>query len=247
MGTTTSGGGRSGDGRRACLTVAVLATLLALAPACGNGGGGDGSETTAGPPPETSAGGSEPAATTPCEDGRPAVVIDVFMLMPGIDQLSQWLADPAYDPVVVAGGPEMLQGYRQRGYDVVYLSALPVDMRVGPQPIAEAIEGWLGSHGFPTGAGTHLRVSWDGELIERALLYKTEVLVELAGSGVSPHYGYANSEDDVLALLNGGIPAERIFTIAPAAGFRDTSPVADADWTEHRRTVVERLGPACLG
>jgi hypothetical protein len=172
-------------------------------------------------------------------------VLDLGMTATSVEAIDAWFDGGAAAPAR-PGGPEWLQAYRDRGYDVVYLSSIPTDWEVGGEPVIPIMEQWLTDHGYPIGDGAHM-IMWDMAVTDQVAVYKTQVLVDLAANGVTAWYGYGDDELDVHALRNAGVPAERISTLGAVAGMEGTVPIpsADQDWTAHRTDTVDQLPPAC--
>jgi phosphatidate phosphatase PAH1 len=62
-----------------------------------------------------------------------------------------------------------------------------------------------------------------------AASYKTEILEGLTDDGWTFVYAYGNSDTDIEAFLNIGIPAEDVFLVGDLAGQLGVSPVTDED------------------
>lgn len=232
-----------GNWRWPAATGAGLAAMVLVLGACG--GGADGSAAAPSDDPES--GPSTTASSEPgsCADDRHGVVFDIDgTLTVRDDDLLRSVADPAYDPPVRPGAVEMITAYRERGYEIVYLSGRPATLQLGGAPAAEATEGWLDRHGFPIGEGTHLYL-WDEAIHPELVLYKTQVLLDLASDRLAIDYGYTNDELDIEAYTIGGVPVDRIYTKDPVAGQAGTVAVPGSGWVDHIRQSVTTLQRVC--
>lgn len=227
----------------------TLPAVLALA-GCGGGGGGE-DETpaaTAEPPETTTAGAATDAPTgpRPCREDRHMVVFDFAGMLTLQDEaavVNDWLnGDP---PEPRPGAPELSQAYRERGYEILYLTAAPSDLMVDGLPVATAVQEWLGDNGFPTDPeGTSVLGYTGSGDVSAAILAITDELLRLASENVGLDAGYTDDEERVYPLASGGIPPERIYTIGPDAGAAGTTPLAGDDVQAHVGTV-EELPPVC--
>jgi len=237
--------GRAGGGWVATLTAAAA---LSVAAACG-AGAGDASGAAGGPgePPDT----TEPAATSTgpqeCALDRHGIVIDIdgTLTPDAVGELARWLRDPAYDPLVRPGAVDLLNAWRARGYEIVYLTARPQSLKIGDVPIADATATWLESHGFPTGEGTHTYM-WDNVAVPQVERHKAQALIDLAGGGLSVDYAYTGSPLDVDAYRTAGIAADHIFTIGDATNEPGTVVVRESGWLAHQVSTVDPLPKVCV-
>jgi hypothetical protein len=258
MGTkrATPGGARGPTRTRARLgaVVLTLATLATAATAACGGGGGDeaGGATTTGAEGAASAttashggdGTTTPPATA-CAGDRRGVVVDIGTLTFGAGELARWSNDPTYQMRVRPGAPELLQAYRERDYEILYITGVPSDSARGLQPFADAFHSWLQQNGFPDGDGTQYH-AWDRAAHPSAGVFKTQTLVDADLDGLSVDYGYTDDANDVrIFLTGGGIPADHVFTVGGFEGGPVTSGVPETDWTSHRIRVVDPLPPLC--
>lgn len=228
---------------------ATTVLLLCLAPmaACGGGGGGDdGSPAATGERSEdTAPSSSEAAATRPCSEERHLVAFDfagMLTVQEEGDVVGQWLNGQAPDPRPAA--PELSHAYRERGYEILYVTAAPPDLIVDGEPAPVAVQRWLEDNGFATGEGTQVHGYTGSGDVSTAMLSITDELMRLSGNGVQPDAGYTDDPDRVYPFASGGIPAERIYTIGPDAGVAGTTPIPNDDLQAHL-TEVEALPSVC--
>ncbi len=151
------------------------------------------------------------------------------------DAVDTWLTDPSAEPEPRPGAAEVVAAYRERGYEILYTTGTPTSVRIGGEPAADALTGWLARHELPTGEGTNLH-TWDTAGDESVQL--TDEFLRLRGEGVSADAGYTNNDEDVHAYTLGGIPQERVFTLgAEAINELGSSPIPADDLLAHLGTV----------
>jgi phosphatidate phosphatase PAH1 len=225
-----------------------IVLVTAMSAACGSGDDGATAADDASEPAvdESTTAVAAGGGLQPCAEDRHGVVIDVDgSLTASVGELSLWVADPAYDPAVRPGAVDLMQAWRTLGYEIVYLTGRPAEMRIGTTPIADATAAWLERHRFPTGAGTQLFV-WDARAVETLEQFKTQTLIDLHREGLSLDYGYTDATLDVIAYRTAGIAADHIFTIGEASGFEEgTVAVPDPSWLPHQVAVVDAQPPVC--
>jgi hypothetical protein len=235
--------GRAGGG----WVAALAAAALTMAAACG-AGSGDASSAAGdlGQPAQT----TESVATTgggqDCAANRHGIVVDVdgTLTADAIGELARWLTDPTYDPLVRPGAVDLLNAWRSRGYEIVYLTGRPQGLKIGDVPIADATATWLESHGFPTGDGTHTYI-WDNVAVPQIERYKAQALIDLASEGLSVDYAYTGSPVDVAAYRTAGIAADHIFTVGDAVDEPGTVAVRESGWLAHQVSTVDPLPKVC--
>lgn len=171
------------------------------------------------------------------------VVFDFFgSLNGGVPELAAWIGDPGDQPTPRPGAAEVATAYREHGYELLYLTLVPIDTVIGDVPILDAVTAWLALNGFPAGSGAQVW-AWDGQgssPVVRAI----DELVRLSTEGVSIDAGYTDNVDKANALLTGGVPTDRLFTMGAAAGQVSSSSIPGGDLAAHVATV-EALERVC--
>jgi hypothetical protein len=179
-----------------------------------------------------------------CTESRHVAVFDFFgFLSMSDDDLSQWLEDPTDVPDVRPGAPETVSAYRSLGYEIAYLTTVPVNMTVGEVPIDDAIRTWLAERGFPGGEGTTIMTWESGD----AIIGITNQLLRFAGQDVNVDIGYTDNEDKAYAIITGGVPADHMYTIGSGAGTQGSKAIPDDDVQTHAQklsTLSEICEPA---
>ena len=217
--------------RRAARSAAVGLLPLALGVAGCSGSGGAPSNDAA----ETAESTASTAPPMPsCADSRHIAVFDFFGFLSMNDQdLTDWLADPTDEPDVRPGTPEAVNGYRSLGYEIAYLTTVPVNMTIGDVPIDDAIRTWLAARGFPGGEGTTIMTWETGD----AIIGITNQLLRFAGQDISVDAGYTDNEDKAYAIITGGVPAGKMYTIGSGAGSQGSRAIPDDDVMAHAQKV----------
>jgi hypothetical protein len=215
-------------------TAAGLLPLgLLLGAGCGNGSSG-GTEGGLAQTAET----TEPPSSglPPCAEARHIVVFDFFGFLSASDQdLRQWLDDPTDAPDVRPGTVETVSAFRSLGYEIAYLTTVPVNMTIGDVPIDDAIRTWLAQHGFPSGPGTTI-MTWEAG---DAIIGITNQLLRFAGEDVSVDFGYTDNQDKAYAIITGGVPAENMYTIGSGAGTEGSVAIPEDDVIAHSHAVAD--------
>lgn len=235
---------------RAIRTIAGLSMPAVLTLAGCGGSDGDGGDTPTATGENTAPaadavgtdGGQAQAPTPPlpCTQQRHMVTFDfagTMTVQDELDVVTQWLAGDEPDPR--PGAAEISQAYRERGYELLYLTASPPDLTVEGLPVPAAVEDWLTRHGFATGEGVRVHGYTGGGDNREAILSITEELLRLTAEDVRLDAGYTDDEDRVYPLASGGIPAERIYTLGPNAGAAGTTALANDDLVAHLPAVQD--------
>jgi hypothetical protein len=171
-----------------------------------------------------------------CAESRHMVVFDFFGFLSVNDEdLRQWLDDPTDPPDVRPGAPETATAYRTLGYEIAYLTTVPVNMTIGEEPIDDAIRAWLAQHGFPSGDGTTILTWESGD----AIIGITNQLLRFAGQDVSVDAGYSDNEDKAYAIITGGVPADHMFTIGSGSGTQGSRAIPEDDVQAHALRVQD--------
>jgi hypothetical protein len=210
----------------------LLPLSLLVAGGCGSGNSG-GTDSGLGQAAETT---EAPSSGLPsCNESRHLAVFDFFGFLSASDQdLRQWLDDPTDAPDVRPGTVETVSGYRSAGYEIAYLTTVPVNMMIGDVPIDDAIRDWLAQHGFPGGEGTTIMTWESGD----AIVGITNQLVRFAGQDVSVDIGYTDNQDKAYAIITGGVPPEHMYTIGSGAGTEGSTAIPDDDVIRHAQYVA---------
>lgn len=135
-------------------------------------------------------------------DDAKVVVTDIDGTMTSSEKASWSEAFGGTPPEANNGGAAVLNAFARRGYYVFYLSARP-DFFV------QKTRTWLEDKGFPRGI-IHVSASSIGETGTAAIDFKSSELANLkTKTGITPSYGFGNTDVDVAAYDN--------VNIAPAA------------------------------
>jgi len=210
--------------------------LLPLTMLVGAGCGSGNSGTAEGGLAQTAETTEAPSTGLPsCAESRHIAVFDFFGFLSASDQdLRQWLDDPTDAPDVRPGTVETVSGYRSAGYEIAYLTTVPVNMTIGDVPIDDAIRDWLAQHGFPGGGGTTIMTWESGD----AIVGITNQLLRFAGQDINVDIGYTDNEDKAYAIITGGVPAEHMYTIGSGAGTEGSTAIPEDDVIRHANFVA---------
>jgi hypothetical protein len=218
-------------GRRARSALAALALLPLVAfasTACG--------EREA---PEIAA--AVPTTLALCAVDRHVVLFDYFGgITTDDDDLFTWMEDPAAAPPARPGVADVAHAYRQRGYEVLYVTTAPPNLLIGDRGVGELINEWLTARGFPMGEGTTLWM-WDGNQTPMRSI-STE-LTRLVNEGTSIDAAYTDNEDKAFAFKS-AVPSQRVFTLGSGSAATGTTPVPRDDMVAHA-DEVELLDEVC--
>lgn len=221
-------------GSQALVGIAFAAATLA-ASACSKDDGGGGTIGTSDPPGTTGL-----AATTlpACADEQHVAIFDIFgTLTPAAEDVIDWLNDPDAVPEARPYAASVVEGYRQRGYQILYYTGLNVNSEIGRLPVPDAVMGWLTSHDFPT-EGARLETSSTND--PRAELGND--LTTLGGSGVKIDVAYTDNIEDLDVYILGG--ATQVYKLGPDSDPTRSTVVPNDDLNAHM-TVVEAVPPIC--
>jgi len=215
----------------------LLPLTLLMAAGCGTG-----DDQRAGAAAQTAESTTpSPATLPPCTASRHLAVFDYFgFLSMSDEELRQWLDDPTDPPDVRPGTAETVSAYRSLGYEIAYLTTVPVNMTIGDVPIDDAIREWLAQHGFPGGEGTTI-ITWESG---DAIIGITNQLLRFAGQDVSVDVGYTDNQDKAYAIITGGVPADHMYTIGSGAGTEGSLAIPEDDVIAHSHNVA-RLPKVC--
>jgi hypothetical protein len=231
--------GRTGGAARRGATALLLALAVGTAACAGDD---DSSEVTGPPPLEadtTAAPGS--TAAPRCSDERHTVAFDIYGTLTIEDDLSVLADDSSLGLTPRLGAASVATAYRDRGYEILYVSTAPATLEVDGVPLVDAVAVWLEINDFPTGPGTRV---WAWESSGDANVSFVEELLRLEQAGVSVDAGYTGNPEKAHAMSSGGIPVAGLWTLGDAAGTPGTTTVNGDDLMAHLPTV-ERLGMIC--
>jgi hypothetical protein len=194
--------------------------LLAVAAGCSSGddegGDGDGALQAVAPTTTTT------APLLPCSEDRHLAVFDINGTLTATEEEAiAWLSDPSAEPPPRAQAAELVNAYRDDGYEILYVTSLSVDFVHGGIPITDSLNGWLERNGFPIDGSSVATSSTDDAAAELSA-----ELVDLSSQGVSIDAAYTDNVDDIEAFSVGG--ATEVFLIGDeTAGAATTIPGDD--------------------
>jgi hypothetical protein len=232
---------RSGAGA-AVLSVLSVGLLLA---ACGGDGDEDAVPSAGDEQVATDETTSSTSALRACSEERHVVAFDFAgMLTASQQDWTDWINGIA-EPEPRAGGVEVIQAYRERGYEVLYVTTAPPNILIDDLPVPVAVEGWLQRHGYPLGQGTHV-LGYTGQSDDphAPVLSITEELLRLGSEGVQRDAGYTENADKAYAYASGGVDPSRIFMIGAEAGVAGTQAIPEDDLVAHAASL-QGLAPVC--
>lgn len=230
--------------------------LLLVALVCAACADDDDDPVTDLPSSPTSAGSTEPteadAALRPCVEDRHMVAFDILGLLTveNVEALGPWVSDNI-GPTPRPGSVALVQAYRERGYEILYVNTIPDGVFPG-RSVSEVMTEWLQANGYPAGEGAQVWV-WDGQEGPSGQIWIaiTDELLRLAGEGVSVDAAYTENVDKAYAYASGGVPEERNFTLTPVQPFQEGAPtsapttVVPNDDLEAHAAAVQQLPPVC--
>jgi hypothetical protein len=190
--------------------------------------------------PETA--DESPAATlASCSVERHVVAFDYFGTVSVADaDLGDWLKDVNDAPDARPGVAEVATAYRERGYEVLYITTAPSIIDLGGAPIGDRIADWLTEKGFPLGEGTTLWV-WDGN--HTPMRGISGELDRLVSEGAAIDAAYTDNEDKALAFKS-AVQSDRVYTLGSGAATSGTTPIANDDMVAHLADI-EALDQVC--
>jgi hypothetical protein len=233
--------------RRTC-TLWLLSILLIAA--CGGDNDPDASPPSTDPPGSEGAAGTE-APLLPCAEDRHLVAVDIVGFLTAEQSttiIGPWIV--GVSPAPRAGAPEVFQAYRDRGYELLYISLLP-QASVPNLSLPDMFTDWLASGGFPTGPGTSVFVPETAATSAAGTWVAiTDQLLSLAAEGVSIDAAYTESPDYSHAYSTAGVPTERNYSLTPVTIVERTLPdtpvtrIPNDDMVAHAGEVAG-LPPVC--
>ncbi len=190
---------------------------------------------------------STTTALASCDELHKAVVTDIdATLTTSNDEFVMQAQDVTYDQKERPGASELLEGYSDLGYEIVYVTARPASF---PFPDTDASAravtlDWLEAHGFPTDPEeATLYLAPDNDAAADPAPYKEGVIDDLRAQGYEFDFGYGDSDTDFEAFLAAGVG--EVFSVGELAGFEGTTAIPGDTYSEH---IAEQLGsrdPVC--
>lgn len=183
-----------------------------------------------------------------CDDIPNAIVTDIDQTLTVSDQ--QWveqLLGLNNGPEMREGAQELIQGYADRGYYVLYLTARPETSTVtGTNESARiATERWLMEHDFPRGVRTDLILSPTLVLGENTRTYKAQALMDKQAEGWVFDAAYGNADTDITAYEDAGIAKDTTFIIGDQAGMMGTQAIEGEDFVMHVAEYLPGVEAVC--
>jgi len=183
-----------------------------------------------------------------CDAVKQVVVTDIDETLTTSDaEFVQQLLDPNYDPALRAGGPELMQGYAERGFVIHYVTARSRTLVVGDSTSCEqATVEWLERHDLPWGEG-RAWLSLADELVsgEETIAHKTAAIQTRQAQGYSYAYAYGNAPTDIAAYAAAGIDPADTFIIGTHAGEQGTRAVEGEDYVPHAAEQLPLVPSVC--
>lgn len=168
------------------------------------------------------------------DGGRQAVLFDIdgTLTINDAEQIGDYLGIKNADAFYYA--QETVQAYRDKGYQLIFLTARPYWMASGTR-------GWLSE--TMQQAEWHLRTNINGELPSTATSeeherFKREYIQQLQAEGLSIIRAYGNASSDIAAYEGAGLPKSETYIIGDNAGSNGTQPLY-GDYSAHYFDVVE--------
>jgi phosphatidate phosphatase PAH1 len=182
-----------------------------------------------------------------CATSKIAIVTDIDETLTTADEeFFQQLQDGTYDPLEREGASDLIRGYADRGYFIVYLTARAETLNLAGtnETARQGTERWLTEHDFPL---TRSDVVLASEVVfgDAARQYKAAALQSRQTDDFSFDYAYGNADSDVRAYADAGIPKDVTFIIGELAGFEETVAVAGEGWTAHAEEQLPKVQPVC--
>ncbi len=246
------------SGARLWLRGALFASTIAIAAfACGGGSSdddaastqGDATDTNTGTGTDTDTGTTDDGGLEACTTPGIAMVTDIDETLTISDQeFITELSDPSHVPVSRPDAQAMVQGYYDRGYYIVYLTARSETLtQTGTGKSSRTLtEEWLASQGYPVDPDRTTLILAPMLVFGTATIqYKTEAIAGFIADGFTMERAMGNAETDIAAYKNNSIPDDKIFIVGELAGSEGTQAVADDAWTEHVAVDLPMVDPVC--
>lgn len=236
----------------------VAGPLLLIGAACGGGSSDDENPFTAAGPAA-----SETTATTdvlPCAESRHVVAFDIIGLLTLGDYaaLSVWDEQGVY-PDARPGTAETANAYRQRGFEVLYITTMAVDTEINGVPSLDAMISWLTEKGFPMEPEVTRVWAMDNSTgTAQSWGHISNELLRLAGDGAIIDAAYTENADKAYGFATGGVPKDGLFTLesVPVEGQQTqtdddasplgppNTPIAGDDFVAHAAQIGQEP-PIC--
>ncbi len=165
-----------------------------------------------------------------------AIVTDIDETLTTSDsEYLQQLIDPTHDPAMRPDADALMQGYADRGYAIVYITARGEDAVLGDgRDAREATADWLLEHGFPLEPAHLFLADGLGTAGDGAIAYKSGAMQDLTAEGLSFAWGYGNAETDIEGFRLGGLDDAHLFLVGELAGTMGVQPLPDEEaYTAH--------------
>jgi len=183
-----------------------------------------------------------------CDSVRQVVVTDIDETLTTSDaEFVQQLVDPEHDPAMRAGGPELMQGYAERGFVIHYLTARSKTLELTDGTTCEqATIGWLEQHGFPWNQDQTWLDLADAVLgSDDTVTYKSAAIETRKSEGYSYEYAYGNATTDIDAYEAAGIDKTETFIIGTHAGEQGTRAIDGEDFVQHAAEQLPQVPAVC--
>ena len=208
---------------------------------------GSGTETGTDTDTDTGTGTGEAGCYSPSH----TIVADIDETLTTADsEFIQQLLDSTYIPAERDGASELIQGYHDRGYTIVYLTARALNQTSADDAMVsgeQLTNEWLVDHGFPLDENTRLEMSDTFVFGDSAAEYKTERLGQLQDEGLVFEYAYGNAESDITAYGAVAIPKDATFIIGEEAGNGGTVAIGGEGWIDHSAVHLPTVMDWCAG
>ncbi len=239
-GGSSSDDGSSDTGASSSATSDASAATTAL----DSTGGGTATDTGA-----STMGPADSSGGAACTDEFPAIVTDIDETLTLSDEeFAMQLTDGNYDPIERESAAEMVNGYADLGYRVVYLTARAETFTTGVtnESAREVTERWLQEHGFPFGGDeTMLVLAPSVVLGDATQAYKAGAIADLQAQGWRFDYAYGNADTDFGAYEDAMIGKDVTFSIGELAGMFGTTAITEEGYTQHVADHLPTVPAVC--
>jgi LNS2 (Lipin/Ned1/Smp2) len=195
------------------------------------------------------AGGTGGGVALACDNVLTAIVTDIDATLTESD--TQWILQlgGGSEPKARAGGSDLINGYADLGYYIVYLTARPEDTKVpalfGKETAREATDRWLTEHDFPRPERSVLLLAPTTTFGQATEDYKTGALQDLQSQGYELIYAYGNADTDIGAYEAVGIDKANTYIIGSLAGTESTQPISGDDFVSHAVSQLPTVSEVC--